>query len=135
MTVPAALAALSVIVKVAGLVGAQPLCASLPAPGCFGTPRAVQPGSILSDSHIKGLQPIDSELRAFEFCDEGQAKEALYLVRRINRAIRTRERAAQLVGWRRLMQTYPRNPRSAANHQPFSSCRAITMRWIWLVPS
>jgi hypothetical protein len=24
---------------------------------------------------------------------------------------------------------------SAARHQPFSSCRAITIRWIWLVPS
>ena len=33
-------------------------------------------GGTLSDSHIKGLQPIDSELRAFEFCDEGQAKNA-----------------------------------------------------------
>ena len=29
----------------------------------------------LSDCHIKGLQPIDSELRAVEFCDEAQAKD------------------------------------------------------------
>ena len=43
----------------------------------------------LSDCHIKGLQPIDSELRAFEFCDEGQAKERLrpYVWRRASAAL------------------------------------------------
>lgn len=34
-------------------------------------------GEILSNSAINGLQLIDRELRAFEFCDEGQAKERL----------------------------------------------------------
>jgi 8-oxo-dGTP diphosphatase len=31
----------------------------------------------LNDSEIADLQLVDSELRAFEFCDEGPAKERL----------------------------------------------------------
>ena len=34
-------------------------------------------GGALSSSDIKGPRLVDSELRAFEFCDEGQAKERL----------------------------------------------------------
>jgi 8-oxo-dGTP diphosphatase len=33
-------------------------------------------GGALSNSDIKGLRLVDSELRAFEFCDEGQAKQS-----------------------------------------------------------
>ena len=29
----------------------------------------------------------------------------------------------------------PAPVRPAAGYQPFNNCRAITMRWIWLVPS
>ena len=45
-------------------------------------------GGTLSDSDINGLQLVDSELRAFEFCDEGQAKERLrpYVWRRASAA-------------------------------------------------
>jgi len=32
-------------------------------------------------------------------------------------------------------ETGSRNRSSAALDQPFRSCRAMTMRWIWLVPS
>jgi hypothetical protein len=32
-------------------------------------------------------------------------------------------------------QKNPGIRRSAPEYQPFKSCRAITMRWIWLVPS
>jgi hypothetical protein len=32
-------------------------------------------------------------------------------------------------------QKNPRISSSAAQFQPLSSCRAITVRWIWLVPS
>jgi 8-oxo-dGTP diphosphatase len=35
-------------------------------------------GGTLSDRDIAGLRLIDSELRAFELCDEGQAKERLW---------------------------------------------------------
>jgi 8-oxo-dGTP diphosphatase len=47
----------------------------------------------LSSSDIKGLQPIDRELRAFEFCDEGQAKERLrpYVWRRASAALEALE--------------------------------------------
>ena len=50
-------------------------------------------GGTLSDTHIKGLQPIDSELRAFEFCDEGQAKERLrpYVWRRASAVLEALE--------------------------------------------
>jgi ADP-ribose pyrophosphatase YjhB (NUDIX family) len=34
-----------------------------------------------------------------------------------------------------LNQKNPRIRRSAPHYQPFSSCRAITIRWIWFVPS
>jgi hypothetical protein len=34
-------------------------------------------GGTLNDSEVAVLQLVDSELRAFEFCDEGQAKERL----------------------------------------------------------
>jgi 8-oxo-dGTP diphosphatase len=46
-------------------------------------------GGVLSNSAIKGLRLVDSELRAFEFCDEGQAKERLrpYVWRRVSAAL------------------------------------------------
>ena len=46
-------------------------------------------GGALSNSDIKGLRLVDSELRAFEFCDEGQAKERLrpYVWRRASAAL------------------------------------------------
>jgi len=46
-------------------------------------------GGTLSNSDINGLQLVDSELRAFEFCDEGQAKERLrpYVWRRASAAL------------------------------------------------
>jgi hypothetical protein len=34
-----------------------------------------------------------------------------------------------------LSEVNPRNSRSAVRHRYLRSCRAITMRWIWLVPS
>ena len=34
-------------------------------------------GGILSPDAVSAIQLIDDELRAFEFCDEGQAKERL----------------------------------------------------------
>jgi 8-oxo-dGTP diphosphatase len=47
----------------------------------------------LSSSNIKGLRLVDSELRAFEFCDEGQAKERLrpYVWRRASAALEALE--------------------------------------------
>jgi 8-oxo-dGTP diphosphatase len=50
-------------------------------------------GGTLSDSDINGLQLVDSELRAFEFCDEGQAKELLrpYVWRRASAALEALE--------------------------------------------
>ena len=46
-------------------------------------------GGTLSSSDINGLRLVDSELRAFEFCDEGQAKERLrpYVWRRASAAL------------------------------------------------
>jgi 8-oxo-dGTP pyrophosphatase MutT (NUDIX family) len=46
-------------------------------------------GGTLNDSDINGLRLVDSELRAFEFCDEGQAKERLrpYVWRRASAAL------------------------------------------------
>ena len=43
----------------------------------------------MSDGDIAGLRLVDSELRAFEFCDEGQAKERLrpYVWRRASSAL------------------------------------------------
>jgi 8-oxo-dGTP pyrophosphatase MutT (NUDIX family) len=50
-------------------------------------------GGLLNDNDIHGLRLIDSELRAFEFCDEGQAKERLrpYVWRRTSAALETLE--------------------------------------------
>jgi 8-oxo-dGTP diphosphatase len=50
-------------------------------------------GGTLNDSDIKSLQLIDHELRAFEFCDEGQAKERLrpYVWRRVSAALEALE--------------------------------------------
>jgi 8-oxo-dGTP pyrophosphatase MutT (NUDIX family) len=50
-------------------------------------------GGTLNDSDIDGLQLIDHELRAFEFCDEGQAKERLrpYVWRRVSAALEALE--------------------------------------------
>src|SRR5271155_5354162 len=50
-------------------------------------------GGALSSSVIKGLRLVDSELRAFEFCDEGQAKERLrpYVWRRASAALEALE--------------------------------------------
>jgi 8-oxo-dGTP diphosphatase len=47
----------------------------------------------LSDDDIKALRLVDSELRAFEFCDEGQAKERLrpYVWRRASAALEALE--------------------------------------------
>ena len=46
-------------------------------------------GGTLNDSEIADLQLVDSELRAFEFCDEGHAKERLrpYVWRRASSAL------------------------------------------------
>jgi len=50
-------------------------------------------GGTLNDSDINGLRLVDSELRAFEFCDEGQAKERLrpYVWRRASTALEALE--------------------------------------------
>jgi 8-oxo-dGTP diphosphatase len=50
-------------------------------------------GGTLNDSDINGLRLVDSELRAFEFCDEGQAKERLrpYVWRRASAALEALE--------------------------------------------
>ena len=50
-------------------------------------------GGTLNDSSIDDLRPIDHELRAFEFCDEGQAKERLrpYVWRRVSAALEALE--------------------------------------------
>lgn len=50
-------------------------------------------GGTLNDSSTKDLQLIDHELRAFEFCDEGQAKERLrpYVWRRVSAALEALE--------------------------------------------
>ena len=50
-------------------------------------------GGALNDSSIDDLRPIDHELRAFEFCDEGQAKERLrpYVWRRVSAALEALE--------------------------------------------
>ena len=50
-------------------------------------------GGTLNDSEIDELRPIDHELRAFEFCDEGQAKERLrpYVWRRVSAALEALE--------------------------------------------
>jgi ADP-ribose pyrophosphatase YjhB (NUDIX family) len=57
-------------------------------------------GGILSDSDIGNLRLVDHELRAFEFCDEGQAKERLrpHVWRRVAAALHalTTGRAAYL---------------------------------------
>jgi ADP-ribose pyrophosphatase YjhB (NUDIX family) len=46
-------------------------------------------GGVLSSSGITGLRLHDNELRAYEFCDEGQAKERLrpYVWRRLAMAL------------------------------------------------
>jgi 8-oxo-dGTP diphosphatase len=50
-------------------------------------------GGTLSDSDIGALRLVDSELRSFEFCDEGQAKERLrlYVWRRASAALEALE--------------------------------------------
>ena len=50
-------------------------------------------GGTLNDSDIVGLRLVDSELRALEFCDEGQAKERLrpYVWRRASAALEALE--------------------------------------------
>ena len=50
-------------------------------------------GGALNDSSIDDLRLIDHELRAFEFCDEGQAKERLrpYVWRRVSAALEALE--------------------------------------------
>jgi len=50
-------------------------------------------GGTLNDSDINGLRLVDSELRAFEFCDEGQANERLrpYVWRRASAALEALE--------------------------------------------
>jgi 8-oxo-dGTP diphosphatase len=50
-------------------------------------------GGTLDDSSVEDLRPIDQELRAFEFCDEGQAKERLrpYVWRRVSAALESLE--------------------------------------------
>jgi ADP-ribose pyrophosphatase YjhB (NUDIX family) len=50
-------------------------------------------GGALNDSSIEDLRLIDHELRAFEFCDEGQAKERLrpYVWRRVSAALEALE--------------------------------------------
>jgi ADP-ribose pyrophosphatase YjhB (NUDIX family) len=46
-------------------------------------------GGVLNDEAVGGLRLVDDELRAFEFCDEGQAKERLrpYVWRRVSAAL------------------------------------------------
>lgn len=46
-------------------------------------------GGVLDAQAIAGLRLVDDELRAFEFCDEGQAKERLrpYVWRRVSMAL------------------------------------------------
>jgi ADP-ribose pyrophosphatase YjhB (NUDIX family) len=46
-------------------------------------------GGVLSEEAISKLQVVDAELRAFEFCDQGQAKERLrpYVWRRVSLAL------------------------------------------------
>jgi ADP-ribose pyrophosphatase YjhB (NUDIX family) len=46
-------------------------------------------GGVLSGEAISALRLVDQELRAFEFCDEGQAKERLrpYVWRRVSVAL------------------------------------------------
>ena len=46
-------------------------------------------GGVLSNQAISKIRLIDDELRAFEFCDQGQAKERLrpYVWRRVNVAL------------------------------------------------
>jgi 8-oxo-dGTP pyrophosphatase MutT (NUDIX family) len=50
-------------------------------------------GGTLNDSDIHGLQLVDSELRAFEFCDQGMGKERLrpYVWRRASAALEALE--------------------------------------------
>jgi 8-oxo-dGTP pyrophosphatase MutT (NUDIX family) len=50
-------------------------------------------GGTLSEHNIEGLRLVDSELRTFEFCDEGQAKERLrpYVWRRASAALEALE--------------------------------------------
>lgn len=50
-------------------------------------------GGTLPDSSTEDLRLIDHELRAFEFCDEGQAKERLrpYVWRRVSAALEALE--------------------------------------------
>jgi 8-oxo-dGTP diphosphatase len=50
-------------------------------------------GGALNHSSIEDLRLIDHELRAFEFCDEGQAKERLrpYVWRRVSAALEALE--------------------------------------------
>jgi 8-oxo-dGTP diphosphatase len=50
-------------------------------------------GGTLKDSDINGLRLVDSELRAFQFCGEGQAKERLrpYVWRRASAALEALE--------------------------------------------
>ena len=46
-------------------------------------------GGVLDEQAIAGLRLVDDELRAYEFCDEGQAKERLrpYVWRRVSAAL------------------------------------------------
>jgi hypothetical protein len=46
-------------------------------------------GGVLSQEAASNLRLVDDELRAFEFCDEGQAKERLrpYVWRRVSAAL------------------------------------------------
>ena len=48
-------------------------------------------GGVLSEGEIANLRLVDDELRAYEFCDEGQAKERLrpYVWRRVAVALET----------------------------------------------
>jgi 8-oxo-dGTP diphosphatase len=50
-------------------------------------------GGVLTRDVISAIQIVDDELRAFEFCDEGRAKERLrpYVWRRIRMALETLE--------------------------------------------
>jgi hypothetical protein len=55
---------------------------------------------------------------------------------RINRIIQKRLAVAELMGLTaRSRETGWRNCRSARHERYFSNCRAMTTRWIWLVPS
>jgi ADP-ribose pyrophosphatase YjhB (NUDIX family) len=46
-------------------------------------------GGVLSEDAISKIRPVDDELRAFEFCDQGRAKERLrpYVWRRVSVAL------------------------------------------------